>query len=430
MDKIAGLRQKRGQVQDRVKAIIDKAIEETRALTEDEEKSVAAGELEMKNLDSTIAAAERAQAEAAKSAVPVNPQIEVTKNGADKPVREKGDAVARIARGLTAAKGDIRRAAEYIEQTLHDAEVAKALAAGTGSAGGFLVPDQYVAELIEFLRPASVVRMMGARTVPMPGGNMTMPKQTGGATAAYIGENANIGKTESTFGQLKLSAKKLAALVPISNDLIRFASPSADAIVRADLVGAIAQAEDANFIRGDGLGNGPKGLRYWAAAANVMAVNATVNLANVGVDLGKCELALLDNNARFTQESAGWLMAPRTRVYLENLRDSNGNKAFPEIAQGRLKGYKIGVTTQIPKNLAVTDTNESEVYFVNFADVIIGEVPGLILEASDVAAYHDGSNVVSAFSLDQTVIRVIAQHDLGVRYDFSVAVLKDVDWGA
>lgn len=417
MNLLATLRQKRGQAIQRMEQYVACANPE-------EQAGYNTAKAEVDGLNDQIKRVEEIEALKAASAQPV----EVNANGSATPQREKGVAIARIVRSIAAHKSDLRRAAEYCEQTLHDTEVAKALAAGSGAAGGFLVPEQYATELIEYLRPASVVRRMGATVVPMPGGTMTWPKQTGGATATYIGENTNISATEPTFGQLKLSAKKLAALVPISNDLIRFASPAADTIVRNDLVAAIAQAEDSNFIRGDGSGAGPKGLRYLAlpTATQVLACNATVNLANITQDLGKLELALMNANVRML--NLGWLLAPRTRVYLENLRDGNGNKAFPEMAQGNLKGYPFGVTTQIPINLSVTGSAESEIYLAAFGDVIIGEVPGFIIEASSEAAYHNGSAVVSAFSLDQTVIRVIAQHDIGLRHDCCVGVLKDVDW--
>ncbi len=128
--------------------------------------------------------------------------------------------------------------------------------------------------------------------------------------------------------------------------------------------------------------------------------------------------------------SPGWIMSPRSFIYLLGLRDTQGNKAFPEMASGTLKGYPFATTTAIPNNLAVTGTNESEIYFCDFADVLVCEVPGLLISVSSEAAYYDGSAVVSAFSRDQTVIRVIAQHDLVMRHTESVAVLSDVDWGA
>lgn len=429
MNKIASLRQTRGKAVDAMEAINNAAEKDGRSdLNETDQAEYDAKKLEIKSLDAQIARLEEVDKLKGEKSAPIG-ELPASGVQVTEVKRDKGHAFSRIVRSLAATKGDPWRAAEHCEKRLLDPEVAKALAASTGSAGGFVVPDNYSAELIEFLRPASVVRKMQARTLPMPNGNMTLPKITGGSSAGYIAETTNITATQPTFGQLKLSAKKLAALTPISNDLMRFASPAADEFVRNDLIAAIAQAEDSNFIRGAMSGANPRGLRYWAPSDAVIAVNATVNLANVAADLSKLMLSLLNNNARMI--APGWLMAPRSKVYLGDLRTTNGEKVYPEVeASNMLRGYPIGVTTNIPINLAVTDTNESEIYFVDFADVVIGEVPTMTIDVSSEAAYHDGSNVVAAFSLDQTVIRVIMENDLVVRHGYSVAVLKDVDWGA
>jgi hypothetical protein len=49
--------------------------------------------------------------------------------------------------------------------------------------------------------------------------------------------------------------------------------------------------------------------------------------------------------------------------------------------------------------------------------------------ASDSAAYYDGSNVVAAYSQDQTVIRVLAEHDFVLRHDTAFAMVESVTWG-
>ena len=74
-------------------------------------------------------------------------------------------------------------------------------------------------------------------------------------------------------------------------------------------------------------------------------------------------------------------------------------------------------------------SNESELYFADFYEVALGETSNLIIDASGSAAYHDGSNVVAAFSKDETVIRAIIEHDLGMRQDEALAVLTGVKWG-
>ena len=345
---------------------------------------------------------------------------------------DRGLLIARVLQALTLGRGDGERAIREAQKRWPGAigeGVAKALSAGDTTAGGFLVPPDYQAEIIELLRAQAIVRRMNPVVLPMPNGTLSIPKLTGGATASYVSENTNIPSSQPTTGMLKLTARKLVALVPISNDLLRFSNPAADTVVRDDLVAAMALREDLAFIRGDGVSDTPLGLRYVAPAANVLACNATVNLANVTSDLGRLMLALLNANVRMLRP--GWLIAPRTYVYLTTIRDANGNFAFrDEMLRGVLWGMPFAQTTQIPINLAVTGTNESEIYLADFADVVVGDSMRLMIDVSSEAAYYDTPTaaVQSAFSRDQTVVRVIAEHDFGMRHDESIALLKDVDW--
>lgn len=340
---------------------------------------------------------------------------------------EKPD-VGRLIRALAAGKGDPEKAAAWVKKNWNDEAIIKALQSDEGSTGGYLVPEEYSDQLIEYLRPFSVVRRMNPVILPMETGTMSMPAVTGGASAEYIGEGSNIGKSQQTFGQVKLTWKKLACLVPISNDLIRFSSPKADEVVRNDLVGAMAQREDAAFIRDDGTNDKPKGLLYWIADANKFDANGTVNLANVTVDLAKAIYYLRKNETKFL--NCGWIISPGIELYLKTVRDDNGNFAFKgEMDGGKLFGFPYGVTTQVPDNLG-DDEDESEIYFVDFADVAIGESSKVEIEISSEAAYYDGSSVVSAFSLDQTVLRAIARHDFAMRRATSGAVIQTVTWGS
>jgi len=336
--------------------------------------------------------------------------------------------VGRLIRALAAGKGDPEKAVAWVKKNWNDEAIIKALQSDEGSTGGYLVPEEYSNQLIEYLRPFSVVRRMNPVILPMETGTMSMPAVTGGASAEYIGEGSNIGKSQQTFGQVKLTWKKLACLVPISNDLIRFSSPKADEVVRNDLVGAMAQREDAAFIRDDGTNDKPKGLLYWIADANKFDANGTVNLANVTVDLAKAIYYLRKNETKFL--NCGWIISPGIELYLKTVRDDNGNFAFKgEMDSGKLFGFPYGVTTQVPDNLG-DDEDESEIYFVDFADVAIGESSKVEIEISSEAAYYDGSNVVSAFSLDQTVLRAIARHDFAMRRTTSGAVIQTVTWGS
>ena len=120
-------------------------------------------------------------------------------------------------------------------------------------------------------------------------------------------------------------------------------------------------------------------------------------------------------------------MAPRTALYLMNLRDGNGNMAFPEMANGMLRMKPFKMTTQIPTNLG--GGTESELYLADFAQVVVGEHMGIEVAMSTEAAYVDGTGTMrAAFSRDETVMRAIVQHDIGMRHLAALAILTGVTW--
>lgn len=307
-----------------------------------------------------------------------------------------------------------------------DSAVEKALSASDFTAGGALLQTEFAREVIEFLRPASAVMAMNPRRMEMSQGALEIPKVNVGASASYVGENQVGGITEQEFGSLVLVRKKLKAEIPVSNDVLRFAVVNADEIIRDDAVAAMSQRQDGAFIRDDGTQFTPKGLRFQVPSVNVIASAGTNTLADIEGELGNAELALRDKDIRLVRP--GWLISPRTERRLKTIRTGvNENYAFrDEMKGGTLNGHPFAVTTQIPEDLG--GGTETEVYFCEFSEVVVGESLDLIVEASSVAAYNDGVALRSAFSRDQTVIKTLMQHDIGMRHDFGVAVITGVEW--
>ena len=66
----------------------------------------------------------------------------------------------------------------------------------------------------------TVIFELGARKVPMANGNLNIPKMTSGARATWGGEARKIAKSQPTFGNIKMSAKRLEAIVPQTLSLI------------------------------------------------------------------------------------------------------------------------------------------------------------------------------------------------------------------
>lgn len=341
-----------------------------------------------------------------------------------------GANMAQMVRLLAATRGDQQAAAKMASDGGMNPEIAMALSTVTPGAGGVLVPHSFSSEVIELLRPKSVVRKLGAVSLPLNSGNLTIPRIKGGAIVGYIGSEEDVPVTDLNFDDLKLSAKKLAGLVPISNDLLSYSgtNPNVDRLVVNDLTAAVGLAEDLGFIRGAGTGNLPKGLRFWAPAFNIITCPPDKELHIVEMALSALILRLEQADANMLMP--GFIMAPRSKRWLAALRDGNGNKAYPELDQNLLKGFPVATTTQVPINLG-ENGDASEIYFADFADCFIGEDDDMVIDFSKEATYKDNAgNIVSAFQRDQTLVRVIAKHDFGPRHIESVAMLTDVVWGA
>ena len=339
---------------------------------------------------------------------------------------------------LAMAKGSVIHAVDYaIGMYGEDHPVAKAmlqakaLSTLTGASGGFVVPPDFVDEIIPLLYAKTVVRKAGAIPLPMPNGTMTIPKMTGGSAAYWIGETKPIPESAPGFGQVVATAHKLAALVPVSNDMMRYAAPQFDTMLRNDVVKQVALAEDAAFVRGAGTQFSPRGMRSFATALGTQLLSSTATYTQASVNQELAGLVNKVESANVAMTKPGWLMSPRTKNYLYNLQNSLGLYVYrDEMKDGMLLQYPFYTTTQIPTNLVLGSNNDcSELYFVDFAECMILESRQMEFAISTEGTYTDANGVIqSAFQNDLTLIRAIMAEDFQMRHDEAIALDQGVRW--
>lgn len=467
MPKIAELLQQRARAFDEFKVLAEKP-----SLTEEEQADYETKKRAVTDLDAQITRAKEAQTLSAGTAQPVAGQetherkVAATVE-ADRYVKERSLVIGAAAKMMAYGGGNLFNARQAsIEVYGESHPVTRALVASTGPAGGFIVPPDYMNEIIELLRPNAVVRGSNPRVIPMPRGTMTLPGQASPATASYGTEGTQIASSQQTLKQIVASFKKLTALVPISNDLMRYADPAIDAMVRDDLVEVIALREDLAFLLGDGTQAAPMGytgfanawvasqggtVGVWSATADsVAAVNGNAGNPLLGQNGGNFitsnetytettvvnELTGLINRldtANVPDRRRVWFMHPRTYNYLFGLLNSLGLYVFrDELSKGTLYGYPFKKTTQIPINIWDTTGTNKDCSFIILAEMnetMILDSMSLELAVSREGTYTDGNgNTVSAFQYDQTLIRAIAEHDFQLRHDSGCAVLQFVRW--
>jgi HK97 family phage major capsid protein len=193
----------------------------------------------------------------------------------------------------------------------------KALGVGNDAAGGSLVGFPMLGELIELQRNMEAFANAGAQEIALPpNGRIQFPKLTGGSTAYWVGEATSITESTPATGNLDLQAKKLGIFVKLNNELLRFASPSAEGLIRYDMARVAALKADLAMLEGTG-GTQIKGLLTYSDITT-MAASTTGGTGDTfqAQDVARMESKLPDAVAAPT----AWLMRKDMFAALMNRR--------------------------------------------------------------------------------------------------------------
>lgn len=146
--------------------------------------------------------------------------------------------------------------------------VTKAQSEGVDSAGGFLVPEQMMASIIDLREQYGVFRQE-ATIVPMGRDTVNWPRRTGGLTAYFVGENTALTESSATWDNVNLTAKKLGCLTRFSTELDEDAVISIADWLTNEIAYAFSSKEDDCGFNGDGTSTygGIRGLTQLGIAA-------------------------------------------------------------------------------------------------------------------------------------------------------------------
>jgi HK97 family phage major capsid protein/HK97 family phage prohead protease len=167
----------------------------------------------------------------------------------------KATAFVRYCQAIAYGRGDTMRSLEFAKQwkdSTPEVELVLKAAVAPGTStdatwAGPLAPITPLAtEFLELLRPATILgKVDGFMRVPF---NVSVPSQTGGGSYGWVGQGAPKPVTKLQFGSITIQITKCAGIIVITEELARNSSPSAEAIIRADMIAGIAQFLDNEFI--------------------------------------------------------------------------------------------------------------------------------------------------------------------------------------
>ena len=174
----------------------------------------------------------------------------------------------------------------------HGLEIRNAMGEGTGSSGGYLVPDP-LADTIVNLQEDYGVFQRNTTVLPMTSETLAFARRTAGLTVYYPGENTAITASDLTLAQATLTAKKYATLTLVSSELSEDSVISIADLITDEIARRFANAIDTNAFLGDGTSSYASVTGFTNALhANSIYTAATGNTSFATLDLGDFEGAL------------------------------------------------------------------------------------------------------------------------------------------
>lgn len=422
------------------------------ATTEDLEAFEAAMK-ECEDIEKKIDLAERSEALAAKATKPADAPAQIAADPAPIPARpaEKmnlDQKLSLVAAGIIKAgrSGDpLKVLADegyglFVDELKAHAARVKApqgyVNTGETTEGGILVPTQLQGGIIPLLRAQSTFLAANPTKVQLVSGAFKQGRGATGATASYVGEGAKKPVSTPTFDAIDMKAKKLAGIVPMTNEARKWTVGNLEAYIRDDLRNALALTMDLNAYLGNGSGDSPTGILNKSGIQSVTGVFANPKkptLAELDAFATAMILKLTTANI-YSNGRWRWVMSYRTLMYLADMRvgDNDGELAFPSL-QGEnptWKGFPVIVTNQVPTNLG-TGTDASLIGLVDFSHVLFGEEEGIIMKMSEQATLDvGGGTLLHLFQQNMFAILAESEHDFGLRYAKAVVKATGIRWGA
>lgn len=446
-EQIKSFETKRATLAAAMETIMSKAADEGRTLDAEEEEKYELNSAEIKSVDVHLTRLRDMENAMAKTAKPVaktaSGEVAVVDNRAPGIIHveqklEKGIAFARFAKALAAANGSRSEALEIAKKQYPlDAKLHHVLKAAVGAgtttdptwAGSLVEYQEYANDFVEFLRPQTIIGRFGQGNIPslrqVPF-NIRIPAQTSGGSANWVGQGKAKPLTKFDFESITFGFSKVAAIAVLTDELIRFSNPAADALVRNALAEAVIARLDTDFI------NPAK-----AEVANVSPASITNGIAGIpstGDPDADAEAAFGQFVAANLQPTGGvWIMSSTNALALSMKKNALGQKMYPEMTLlgGTFQGLPAIVSQYAGTNLTLL--NAPDIYLADDGGVAVdmSREASLEMESDPTgdSVTPTGTEMVSMFQTNSVAIRAERWINWKRRRTAAVAVITNVNYG-
>jgi len=397
-EQITAFNTKRTAAIDRGDAIMSKAAADGRTLDEHESEEYDGLQSEVKAIDEHLVRLKAHEAVMVSKATPVAVstgvgQGAVTIAGSG-PISVRrnapaGTAFTRFVALLAVSKGNLMQAEVLANNLYKDMPelgivMKAAVAAGTTSdttwAGPLVQYNDMVGEFIELLRPQTILgKLTSLRRVPF---NIRIPRQTAGTTGTFVGEGLPAPVKKLDFDNITLPWAKASTIVVITAELAKLSNPSAEALVRQDLMDGMAQFLDKRLID-----------PAYAGVANVSPASLTngvtpqqasgATLAAIDADVRAIMTTFA--NAELSLMTGVWVMSASLAIRLSMMRTNQDTKAFPDLTMRGGEFY--GLPVIVSNNVAPSGSpGDQHLILIDQSEVLMADDNQMTIDVSTEAS--------------------------------------------
>lgn len=328
----------------------------------------------------------------------------------------KGTAFTRFVMAKVAGQGSLSDAIRIVEQRKdwmdETPEVLLMLKAvvnpGTIAEPAWAAPlavTQPINEFLELLRPATIIgKIPGLRKVPF---NISMPVQTGGGTYGWVGEGAPKPVGNLQFTSATLAIAKAAGIIVISQELAKISTPSAEAVVRNDMIKGMAAYLDQQFI--------DPTVAAVASVSPASITNAAVQVGSAGSspDNAKTDLKALVSSLLTANQGQGgiaqatFILSEANAFALATAVNPLGEPLFPGMDA---TGGKL-----LTLNAVASQSAGSTVAVILPSDILFADDGGVNIDVSREASLEMNTAPTSPVTASTVTVSLWQQNLVGLR---------------
>lgn len=312
-----------------------------------------------------------------------------------------------------------------------DRDYLKAVSGLTDGAGGYLIPEELRSEVLRIAEDQYGLARRDMRYLPFtgPGNERKIPSLASSVSTFWTDEAATKKSTAPTFSIVTQTMKKLAAIVPMTEEILEDSTINLTALVAELFAEAVAKEEDLQFFNGDGT--------VWTGILNNGNVNV-VNIAgtNPAAVTAESLLAMIDATPTGALTGSKFYMSRTVYSTLRKLRedavtaaDGKGGYLIQNPVAGEpatLWGYPIEVSDAFPA-ISVTGNSKPFVLFGNLKRAaIFGDKQQLRVKMLDQATIRNVADNadINLAAQDMVAVRIVERVGYVLALPSAVTVLK------